>query len=175
MESDVVMLSKANKYFLYLAIFTGLLVPGSFLSVDAWAKYSTKATLQKLNGSWKGRGKVAPVGGNKEAVLCKAKYSGYTKISYSIDCRGAGGKFKMYAKVRNTNGKLSGSFSESTHGISGSAHGKLKKNGFYLSVSSAKFSGNISVSLRGSSQNISIRQISNGQYINIGNISMRKR
>ena len=79
-----------------------------------------------LNGHWSGSGSAALANGSTERIHCRANYTTNgvgTSLSQQLRCASDSYRLEISANVVSSGGSLSGSWSEATHGQSGSLSG----------------------------------------------------
>lgn len=128
-----------------------------------------------LAGSWSGSGTASFDGGRSERLRCTANYrpggSGNT-LAMTIRCANASVNVQLNGNLRYQNGRVSGSWSESSTGVGGSAAGRAGNSSLRLRIG-GDLSGNLAVSYSGSSQSVSIA--TNNSAFRKANVSLRRR
>jgi hypothetical protein len=140
-------------------IITFAAVFGSSLLLAApMAAAKPASPFSGLAGSWSGGGTASFDGGRSERLRCTASYrpggSGNT-LAMTIRCANASLNVQLNGNLRYQNGRVSGSWSESSTGAGGSAAGRAGASSLRLRIG-GDLSGNLSVSYSGSSQSVSI-------------------
>lgn len=137
--------------------------------------------FNKLKGSWRGGGVVSPVGGASEKVACRVSYGvAGASVTQSITCAGTDYRINANAKLKLSSGrsvgKVSGSWRENTYNVGGGANGSYSTNRINVFISGEKFSGRMTINIRGRSHTVSITQFDagTGKYTNMANISLRR-
>ena len=147
----------------------GLALSGMVALAPALASDSA---FSGLAGSWGGSGKVKYSDGSTEKMRCNARYAGAnTDVSLSINCAGDAHNIDLTGRLHATDTHVSGSWSESNLGLSGSASGKASPGHIALGLSGG-VTGSISVSFSGSHQDVAIAV--NGQVLEGVNMSLGK-
>ncbi|MDO9384790.1 MAG: hypothetical protein Q7T86_18235 [Hyphomicrobiaceae bacterium] len=111
-----------------------------------------------LAGGWSGGGTASFDGGRSEKLRCTATYrpgSGGNTLAMTIRCANASLNVQLNGNLRYNNGRVSGSWSESSTGAGGSAAGRAGPSSLRLRIG-GDLSGNLSVSFSGASQSVSI-------------------
>lgn len=111
-----------------------------------------------LAGGWSGGGTASFDGGRSEKLRCTATYkpgAGGNTLAMTIRCANASLNVQLNGNLRYNNGRVSGSWSESSTGAGGSAAGRAGPSSLRLRIG-GDLSGNLSVSYSGSSQSVSI-------------------
>ena len=113
-----------------------------------------------LFGSWSGEGRIMRTQGASERIRCRASYepAGGTQISLRLDCTSESYKFDLSSNVTYEGGRISGSWSEASRGVSGNISGRSNPNGSQVQAlaQSAAFTANISLTTRGARQSVQI-------------------
>ncbi|MEA2959113.1 MAG: hypothetical protein QOJ58_4783 [Alphaproteobacteria bacterium] len=139
------------------------------------ASSAQSAELSSLAGAWTGSGSIALSDGSTERLRCRATYrvdgSG-TGLQQSLRCASDSYKFDLSSDLVSQGGRISGTWSESSRGISGSLEGRVGGGRITASVEGAGFSANISVTTAGQHQAVSI--VSQGDIRQVS-ISMVRR
>lgn len=130
----------------------GVLALGVVVLTPAMAADSA---LSGLAGSWGGSGVVKYSDGSTERMRCNARYSGGDAMSMSINCSSSGHNVNISGNLRASGGRVSGSWSESNLGVSGSASGKASPGHLSLGLGGG-VSGSMSVNYGGSRQDVGI-------------------
>ncbi|MGA8170916.1 MAG: hypothetical protein WB816_08815 [Methylocystis sp.] len=113
-----------------------------------------------LAGHWSGGGSITLSDGSTERIHCRATYAvaqGGGALNQTLSCASASYNLHITANVVFTGGGLSGSWSESTHSVSGSISGRANSSNIQAYVSGAGFSASIGISTQGGSQSVTIR------------------
>ena len=117
------------------------------------------AELSSLAGAWAGAGTIALSDGSIERLRCRAAYrvDGSEKgLQQSLRCASDSYKFDLSSDLVSQSGRISGTWSESSRGISGSLEGRVGGGRITALVESAGFSANIRVTTVGQNQSVSI-------------------
>jgi hypothetical protein len=128
-----------------------------------------------LAGGWSGGGSASFEGGRSERLRCTASYrpgGGGNTLSMSIRCANASLNVQLNGNLRYNNGRVSGSWSESSTGAGGNAAGRAGPSSLRLRIG-GDISGNLSVSYSGGSQSVSIS--TNSSAFRRANISLKRR
>jgi hypothetical protein len=133
------------------------------LTAAAWQPASAAGPFSALRGSWDGTGKIR-IGDKTERIRCKANYdlqgSTDSNVTLSLTCASDSYKFDLAGTFQaDTDSNISGTWSERSRGVSGSATGKVRGDRFQIHVESSAFSGNVTLVTHGSSQSVNIDTI----------------
>lgn len=121
--------------------------------------FAQSAPFAGLAGVWSGTGSIALSGGSKERIKCRATYSvgdGGNGLQQTLRCASDSYKFELSGDVHNAGGKISGSWAESTRGVSGSVQGRAEGGLFQVQVSSPAFTADLTLTTHGNSQTVKI-------------------
>jgi hypothetical protein len=142
------------------------------LSSVAYAQ--SAAPFTGMAGVWSGNGTISLEGGAKERIRCKATYAvsgDGTGLNQSLLCASDSYKFELKSDVKSKGGELSGSWAETTRGVTGSLEGRASAGKFNVDVSSPAFSAKLILTTTGNKQQVSIT--SDGQFKG-ANISLNR-
>jgi hypothetical protein len=118
--------------------------------------------FDQLTGDWTGGGMVTPSRGDPEKVDCKVTYTpAGSTITQALLCTGADNRFDATTKFKYKNGKISGSWLETTFDASGSISGSATGDLVHARISGDKFSGRMSIKVSDSGHTINIVQLDN--------------
>jgi hypothetical protein len=129
---------------------------GPLMSTSATAKPS--GIFQKLSGTWRGRGRITLAGGNSQKISCRAYYNVKNSgegLGFAIRCASPGNKFELRARIKDTNGRLSGTWEERTFNATGQVSGSASPNVVNLRINGS-VSGSVRISYSNSRQKVSI-------------------
>jgi hypothetical protein len=131
-----------------------LLVAG----VSSSASHAQSLPFAGLAGFWSGAGTVTLDDGSTEKIRCKATYAvsgNGAGLNQTLVC--ASDKFDLRTNVIAEQGAISGSWSESSRGITGNLAGRANSGNFQVVASAPGFSANITLTTRGNKQSVVIR------------------
>jgi hypothetical protein len=112
-----------------------------------------------LAGSWSGGGKISFSDGSADRLRCRATYSvggGGNQAQLTLRCASDSYNFNLSGSIQAQGGSVSGSWSESTRGISGTLSGSASARGLQLQVIGPAFAAGLSLSVNGNRQIVSI-------------------
>jgi hypothetical protein len=113
-----------------------------------------------MAGVWSGGGVVTLDDGSTERIRCRATYAvggGGTGLNQSLTCASDSYRFNLASNVVANGGSLSGTWSESSRGVTGSLEGRGSNGNFQVIASAPGFTANISLMTRGNKQSVVIR------------------
>jgi hypothetical protein len=135
--------------------------------------------MRSLNGSWRGRGAVAPIGGSPEFVSCRISYSmiGPDVINQVIACAGTDYKIEASSRVRCDGNRLEGAFEENIGHSTGHVSGTITGNSLFIEAESPSFKGNFKVIFKSESDHlVAITQAdyATGRQIHVASIKLTR-
>ena len=131
----------------------------ALLAFASTPSLSQSAAFAGLAGSWTGSGTISLSDGSRERLRCKATYQvsgGESRLRQSLRCASDSYRFDLSSDVVSENGKIAGSWSETSRGVSGSLNGRESAGTIVAAVDAPGFSANLSVVTRGNRQSFSI-------------------
>jgi len=109
-----------------------------------------------LAGSWGGSGTIKYTDGSTERMRCSARYNGgASDVALSINCASSAHNIDLSGRLHANGGHVSGNWSESNFGLSGSASGRSSPGRVSLGLGGG-VSGSMSVSFSSAHQDVSI-------------------
>jgi hypothetical protein len=111
-----------------------------------------------MAGRWAGAGTVSLDDGSTERIRCRATYAvAGPEMQLNLLCASDSYRFDLQADVIDHGGPISGSWSESSRGITGSLRGQGGGGRFEVVASASGFNAQISLATRGNRQSVVIR------------------
>ena len=148
------------------------------VALVAWpAESKSNNPFDQLKGYWAGGGTITPIAGKPEKVSCRVTYSVEgSKVSQNIRCAGTDYKFTTGAKLTYTSGRITGSWTEQNYDADGGVTGTASGSSVNANISGQKFSGRMSISIKGRTHHISIVQLDqkSGGYRPVASVSLRR-
>src|SRR5437773_1886626 len=114
--------SRTSKFFATTRRLTFAAVAFFVTSLAASTGHAQSGPFAGMAGNWSGGGTVTLDDGSKERIRCRATYAvgaGGTGLNLSLTCASDSYKFILSSNVVAQGGALSGTWSESSRGISG--------------------------------------------------------
>ena len=139
-------------------------------SVCGFASYAQSGPFAGMAGNWSGGGTVTLDDGSSERLRCRATYAvgaGGTGLNLSLTCASDSYKFILSSNVVAQGGALSGTWSESSRGISGNLEGRGGNGNFQVVANAPSFAANLSLATQGNRQSIVIRAAAQFRGANI--------
>jgi hypothetical protein len=130
------------------------------LALSQSAGTAAAGPFSGMAGSWSGGGLVSLASGSRERLRCRASNSvdsGGDNINLSIRCASDSYKIDLSGYIKNSNGSLSGQWSETNYNSAGSLTGRASGNHINAHAVGNTFSALISMSGTGSQMSVSIR------------------
>lgn len=116
--------------------------------------------LSPLAGTWSGGGTLSTSDGMQERLRCRASYdvdgSGL-ELTLSLRCASQSYNFDLAGNAAYNGGAISGQWTESTRGASGTIAGRATGDNIEAAARGDSFSANLSLTTRGNRQTVSIR------------------
>jgi hypothetical protein len=129
-------------------------------TVSNSASHAQSGPFSGMAGNWSGGGTVTLDDGSTERIRCRASYAvgaGGTGLNLSLVCASDSYKFDLKGNVISDRGALSGTWGETSRGISGTLEGRGTNGNFQVVASAAGFTANLTLTTRGNRQSIGIR------------------
>jgi len=135
-----------------------LLIAAAVLFATSVSGYAQSGPFAPLAGSWRGAGTLSLDDGSTERVRCRASYAVRgASMDMTLTCASDAYKFNLQGDVVSEGGAISGNWSESSRGVSGTLQGRGGNGNFQVIASSAGFNANISLATHGNRQTIVMR------------------
>jgi hypothetical protein len=135
--------------------------------------------MRHLNGGWRGRGAVTPIGGSPEFVSCRISYSmaAADVINQSIACAGTDYKIEAVSQVTCNGNLLQGWFEEKAGRSTGRVSGTISGNYLFIEADSPNFKGNFKVLFKSETDHlVSITQadFASGRQVPVASIKLTR-
>ena len=114
--------------------------------------------FQKLSGTWRGTGRITLAGGNSQKINCRAYYNvkdSGAGLGFAIRCASPDNKIELRARIKDSNGRLSGTWEERTFNATGQVSGTASRSLVNLTINGA-VSGSVQISYSNRRQKVSI-------------------
>ena len=121
--------------------------------------FAQSAPFAGLAGAWSGSGTISLSDGSKERLRCRATYrvaAGDNALQQSLRCASDSYKIELSSDVVSEGGRVSGSWSEASRGVSGTLQGRASGGRIAVTVDAPGFSANLTLTTTGNKQSISI-------------------
>ncbi|MGC2628928.1 MAG: hypothetical protein WA265_03110, partial [Rhodomicrobium sp.] len=135
--------------------------------------------MRNLNGAWRGKGAVTPIGGSPEFVSCHISYAmaAADVINQVIMCAGTDYKLEASSQVTCDGNKLEGWFEDRTAHLTGRVSGDISGNYLLIEADSAGFKGNFRVTFKNENDHlVSITQADHatGRQVPVASIKLTR-
>ncbi len=142
----------ARRASVWLAVLSSaILVIGSYRPAKA-------VQLEKLLGSWKGRGTAVFEGNKREAVRCNAYYTGGgERLKLAVRCASTSYKIEIRSKLETNGSLVNGTWEERTFNAAGETTGTINDDRLWLTVVGGGLKASMTVSYTGANQKVNIR------------------
>lgn len=128
------------------------------VAVSASASHAQANAFAGLAGNWAGNGTVTLADGSSERIRCRATYAvGGPRMNMSLTCASDAYKFNLQANVAAEAGHVTGTWSETSRGITGNIEGRGGGGSFQVVASGPGFNANITLRTAGNKQTVAIR------------------
>lgn len=120
---------------------------------------AAQSAFAGMHGAWSGSGTISLSDGSKERLRCRASYrvsAGDSTLQQSLRCASDSYKFELSSDVVSEGGRVSGSWSETSRGVSGSLQGRASGGRINVVADSPVFTANIVLTTTGNKQSVSI-------------------
>jgi hypothetical protein len=112
-----------------------------------------------IAGAWTGGGNIDLTNDIHEKLRCRASYTynqGSSGLALSIRCASDNYKFELTSNVVERNGQISGQWSETAYGVSGSISGRVNGGRITAVAKGDSFTAALSVNTNGNRQSVTI-------------------
>jgi hypothetical protein len=132
---------------------------GAALLLVASTGFAKAGPFDAMVGNWSGAGTIYVSDGGTERIRCRATYTVDMQgmLNQVLRCASDSYRFDLTSNVVNSGGALSGSWGETSRGVSGTLQGRMNGSDVQAQVQTAGFNANLALSTRGNKQTISIR------------------
>jgi hypothetical protein len=133
------------------------------------------APFDRLVGQWSGSGTIELSNGSRESIRCRATYDvQQNRLQLNIRCASEGSNFDLRANAEYSGGAISGYWSESTRGASGTISGKAEGDRFQVVARAASFVATLTLVTHGGRQSVMIRSQDNQSTIRAVSVNLRR-
>ncbi len=140
---------------------------------SAPTKANAADAFNALKGSWSGSGSASFAGGETEKLRCTARYAGGgSNLALNLKCASASAQINLSGSLDANGNKVSGDWSESSFGLSGSAFGSTSGGSVRLRISGST-SGYLTLNVSGNRHTVALS--SKGTTLTGVNVSMGRR
>jgi hypothetical protein len=133
--------------------------------------------FERLAGQWAGSGTIDLSNGTRERIKCRASYDALAErrnLQLSIRCASDTFNFNLSSSADLVGRAISGTWSESSHGVGGTISGTAEGDHIHARAESPGFTANLSLTTHGNRQSVVIRTADPNVGIKGVTISMRR-
>jgi hypothetical protein len=119
-----------------------------------------EGAFARFAGDWRGTGRVVTTDGRAEAIGCRARgdvSEGGASLSQTLVCASASARFDIRFNAVADGGSVTGTWQETTRGVSGGIAGQVANGAFEGSVNAGGFGASVTYRSNGRAQSIVIR------------------
>jgi hypothetical protein len=130
------------------------------ISAQAQAEPGSEGPFVGLSGHWSGAGTVTLANGATERLRCKVAYAvnaAGKMVDQTLRCASDSYRVELNSNVISKGGLLSGSWTETTRGLSGNISGHATGAEILANVAGAGFTARLDVRTHGDRQSVTIR------------------
>jgi hypothetical protein len=134
------------------------------------------APFAGLSGPWSGGGTITMTNGATERIRCKASYAVNATgkaVQQSLRCASDSYRLEISSNVISEGGSLSGSWAETTRGVSGNVSGRASSAAISANVAGAGFTARVDVRTHGDRQSVTLKP-QGGTDVAAVSIALRK-
>ncbi|MGI9524163.1 MAG: hypothetical protein ACR2PG_21215 [Hyphomicrobiaceae bacterium] len=114
--------------------------------------------VQTLLGAWAGRGTARFEGNRSERIKCNAYYTGGgAKLNIAVRCASPSYKIEIRSKLKNSSGRLSGTWEERNFNAAGQSSGSISEKRLDLSINGGGLTASMAVLFDSKKQKIDVR------------------
>jgi hypothetical protein len=146
------------------------------ISAQAQAEPGSEGPFVGLSGHWSGAGTVTLANGATERLRCKVAYAvnaAGKMVEQTLRCASDSYRVEISSNVISKGGSLSGSWTDTTRGLSGNISGHATGAEILANVAGAGFTARLDVRTHGDKQSVTIRP-QGGTDVSAVSISLRK-
>lgn len=131
--------------------------------------------FDRLPGEWAGHGSIDLTNGTREALKCKAKYTGGSdSVQIYIRCASDSYNFELRSTANVAGGVVSGTWSESPHGAFGTISGTASGESIRVKAEAGSFTANLNLTTHSERQTVTIRTANPDAGIKGATINLRR-
>ncbi len=121
---------------------------------------AVESPFSKLAGRWTGEGILGFKSSPPEKVKCRATYfinDAKDELKQTIRCATSGGSVEVISNIKNTGGKLSGHWQETTRNFAGDLSGEITPKGLRIKVEGTDLNANMDIVVKDKMQVVEIQ------------------
>jgi len=165
--------SKLSANCLKAALFASAIL---LISARAQAEPGSAGPFLGMSGHWSGAGTITTTNGATERIRCKVAYAVNASgkaVQQTLRCASDSYRVEISSNVISEGGSLSGSWAETTRGLSGNISGRASGAEILANVAGAGFAVRLDVRTHGDRQSVTIRP-QGGTDVTAVSIALRK-
>jgi hypothetical protein len=146
------------------------------VSAQAQAEPGPGGPFHGLSGYWSGAGTITMTNGATERIRCRVAYAVNPTgkgLQQSLRCASDSYRVDIKSNVISEGGSLSGSWAETTRGLSGNVSGRATGSEIVANVAGAGFAARLNVRTHDDKQSVTIRP-QGGTDVSAVSIALRK-
>ncbi|MGB8897825.1 MAG: hypothetical protein WCC90_00585 [Methylocella sp.] len=146
------------------------------VSAQAQAEPGSRGPFLGLSGHWSGAGTITMTNGATERIRCRVAYAVNAAgkgLQQSLRCASDSYRVEINSNVISEGGSLSGSWAETTRGLSGNVSGRVTGAEIVANVAGAGFAARLNVRTHDDKQSVTIRP-RGGTEVSAVSIALRK-
>ena len=135
------------------------------------------APFDRLAGQWSGSGTIELSNGSPESIRCRATYDvprEHSKLQLNIRCASQSANFDLRASADYSAGAISGYWSETTRGASGTISGRADGERFQVVARAASFVATLTLVTHGGRQSVVLRSQDPQSTIKAVSVNLRR-
>jgi hypothetical protein len=148
--------SKLSANCLKAALFASTIL---LISAQAQAEPGLAGPFIGMSGHWTGAGTITTTNGATERIRCKVVYAVNATgkaVQQTLRCASDSYRVEISSNVISEGGSLSGSWTETTRGLSGNVSGRATGAEIVANVAGAGFTARLDVRTHGDKQSVTI-------------------
>lgn len=142
-----------------LALGLGLAVLSTLATMTGFTGSAAAGLFDQLAGRWTGTGSINFASGEKEPLRCRVTYftsEGSTRLAQNLRCASEGFIIEVKSDFKNTGGRITGSWKETTANVAGTISGRATASGLKLTITGKNFTSTMILVLNGGRQSVAI-------------------
>jgi hypothetical protein len=142
------------------------------------ARHLHEGAFVRYAGDWRGAGHVVSSDGTAETISCRASgdvSDSGASLSQTLVCASASARFDIRFNAVADGGNVTGTWQETTRGVSGNLTGQIANGAFEGSVNAGGFAAAVSYRSNGRAQTVVIRPNGGAGGISSVEVSLRRR
>jgi hypothetical protein len=129
-----------------------------FTATSGAPSHAQSGPFAGMAGRWAGGGTVSMEDGSTERIRCRAAYAvSGPQMQLNLLCASDSYRFDLKGDVIDQGGVITGNWSESSRGVTGTLQGRGGGGSFQVVASAAGFNAQISLTTRGNRQSVVMR------------------